>query len=120
MHGGFSLADTYNFMAALGPDFREHFSDEAPASNADIGQTIAALLNLKIPNRGILPGRVLGEAMHGGTMPRLLSGTMTSKPAANGLATVLECQMADRTVYFDAGGFPGRSVGVDNKQPTKE
>ncbi|HEX7725705.1 MAG TPA: alkaline phosphatase family protein, partial [Rhizomicrobium sp.] len=30
MHGTFSRADTRNFMAASGPDFRAHFADPAP------------------------------------------------------------------------------------------
>src|SRR5262249_44509962 len=41
MHGSFSRADTMNFMAAAGPDFRRGFADEAPVSNADVGLTIA-------------------------------------------------------------------------------
>ena len=44
MHGSFSRADTWNFQAAIGPDFKETFVDPAPSSNADIGQTIAAIL----------------------------------------------------------------------------
>ncbi len=49
MHGSFSRADTMNFMAAIGPDFKSGFVDEAPVSNADIGKTIAQVLGLKIP-----------------------------------------------------------------------
>ena len=48
MHGSFSRADTRNIMGAAGPSFREHFEDDAPASNADIGMTIARLLRLNI------------------------------------------------------------------------
>ena len=44
MHGNFSRADTNNFMAAIGPDFKKGFVDEAPVSNADVGKTIAHLL----------------------------------------------------------------------------
>ena len=35
MHGSFSRADTQNFMAAVGPDFKAGFVDPAPVSNAD-------------------------------------------------------------------------------------
>src|SRR5262249_32633160 len=63
MHGSFSRADTMNFMAALGPSFRRGYVDEAPVSNADIGQTLARLLGLKIPFRGSLMGRVIEEAL---------------------------------------------------------
>jgi hypothetical protein len=37
---------------------------------------------------------------------------MTSEPAANGLVTVLDMQMVGTTRYFDAAGFPGRTVGL--------
>ena len=37
MHGSFSRADTWNFMAMQGPDFKQQFVDPAPASNADVG-----------------------------------------------------------------------------------
>ena len=35
MHGTFSRADTNNFMAAIGPDFKAGFVDPAPVSNAE-------------------------------------------------------------------------------------
>src|SRR5208282_1766656 len=43
MHGTFGRGDTMNFMAAAGPDFKRGFVDPAPASNADVGKTIAHL-----------------------------------------------------------------------------
>ena len=52
MHGNFSRADTNNFMAAIGPDFKKGFVDEAPVSNADVGKTIAHLLELKTARQG--------------------------------------------------------------------
>ena len=54
MHGSFSRADTMNFMAAIGPSFKRGYVDEVPVSNADVGQTLARLLDLKIPFRGSL------------------------------------------------------------------
>ena len=41
MHGSFSRAETRNFMAAIGPDFKTRFADTAPISNADIAPTLA-------------------------------------------------------------------------------
>ena len=38
--------------------------------------------------------------------------TMQSEPAANGLRTVLNYQQVGSTRYFDAAGFPGRTVGL--------
>jgi Type I phosphodiesterase / nucleotide pyrophosphatase len=112
MHGSFSRADTMNFMAATGPDFKTGFADEAPVSNADVGRTIAHILKLNIPDKGKLIGRVASEAMPGGQMPRVEQRTEQSPPAANGLRTVLNTQLVDSTRYFDAAGFPGRTVGL--------
>ena len=86
MHGSFSRADTRNIMGAAGPDFRQHFDDSAPASNADIGKTIAEILGLRIPNKGKLVGRVLSEAMPNGAMPHAVSGVVRSVPDALGMS----------------------------------
>ena len=51
MHGSFSRADTMNFMAAIGPDFKAGFIDEAPVSNADVGKTIGQILGLTVPSQ---------------------------------------------------------------------
>ncbi|MBV8778842.1 MAG: alkaline phosphatase family protein [Alphaproteobacteria bacterium] len=112
MHGSFSRADTMNFMAAIGPDFRAGFADPAPASNADVGKTIAAVLGLQIKDKGRLVGRVLGEAMPGGQVPRYLAKVMQSPPGPTGLVTVLNYQLVGDTRYFDSAGFVGRTVGL--------
>jgi hypothetical protein len=114
MHGSFSRADTWNFMAMQGPDFKSHFVDPAPASNADVGRTIAALLQLDFGREGPLVGRVLSEAMPGGVVPDVAGRVLMSEPAANGLVTVLDMQTVGQTRYFDAGGFPGRTVGLSS------
>jgi hypothetical protein len=112
MHGSFSRADTYNFMAASGPDFRSGFIDPAPASNADLGQTIAALAGLQLQRKGELVGRVLAEARPGGIVPHWKSETVKSAPAENGLSTVLNLQTVGAVRYFDAAGFQGRTQGL--------
>ncbi len=112
MHGSFSRGDTLNFMAAIGPDFKSGFVDQAPVSNADIGQTIAKILGLPVSREGKLAGRVISEAMPGGKAVKFFRQTQRSKPAANGRRTVLQYQMVGATRYFDAGGFPGRTVGL--------
>jgi hypothetical protein len=112
MHGSFSRADTMNFMAAIGPSFKHGFVDEAPVSNADMGQTLARLLGLKIPFKGGLRGRVVEEALPGGTMPAVTADALRSSPSATGLRTVVEYQQVGTTRYFDAAGFPGRTVGM--------
>jgi hypothetical protein len=115
MHGSLSRADTWNFMAATGPDFRKKYVDKMPASNADIGMTLAHLLKLDIPAKGTLTGRVLSESLVGGKPGKATFRTVTSSPAANGLKTVLRQQVVGSTVYSDAAGFPGRTVGLVEK-----
>jgi hypothetical protein len=112
MHGSFSRADTWNFMAMQGPDFKARFVDPAPASNADIGRTIAHLLGLEVSEKGKLLGRVLSEALPNGALPQVTSRVMISEPAANGLSTVANAQTVGETRYVDAAGFPGRTVGL--------
>jgi hypothetical protein len=112
MHGSFSRADTMNFMAATGPDFKTGFIDEAPASNADVGKTLARILGLRIRDKGKLTGRVLAEAMPEGTTPRYAAKVMRSDPAGDGTRTILNYQLVGTTRYFDAAGFPGRTVGL--------
>jgi Type I phosphodiesterase / nucleotide pyrophosphatase len=112
MHGSFSRADTMNFMAAIGPDFKTGFADEAPVSNADVGKTLARILGLNIKDKGKLAGRVLTEAMPGGATPRYVARVVRSQPAAGGVRTVLNYQLVGSTPYFDAAGFPGRTLGL--------
>ena len=112
MHGSFSRGDTWNFMAMQGPDFKSQFVDSAPASNADIGRTIAHLMHLDVSDKGRLVGRVLSEVLPSGAMPEVSNRVITSQPAANGLATVLNMQQVGETRYFDAAGFLDRTVGL--------
>ena len=113
MHGSFSRADTMNFMAAIGPDFKRGFVDTAPVSNADMGQTLARLLNLKLPFKGGLRGRVVEEALPGGSLPGVAAAILWSAPSANGMQTLLQYQQVGTTRYFDAAGFLGRTVGLE-------
>jgi hypothetical protein len=112
MHGSFSRADTWNFMAMQGPDFKSRYVDAAPASNADVGRTIAHLLHLDVSGKGKLVGRVLSETLPGGVLPEVSSSVLISEPAANGLTTIVNMQAVGEARYFDAGGFPGRTVGL--------
>ena len=113
MHGSFSRADTYNFMAAYGPDFKHRFVDPAPASNADIGKTVAQILALDIPSNGTLQGRVLSEAFNDGEIPDYRAKYKRSLPGVGGVRTVIKEQLVGGTRYFDAAGFPGRTLGLE-------
>jgi arylsulfatase A-like enzyme len=113
MHGSFSRADTHNTMMAIGPDFKQRFTDRAPASNADLPLTIAKILDLKTSNNGKLVGRVLAEAIAG--KPKNIpykKASLQSQPAANGLKTILKYQVVGQTRYYDVAGFPKRTLGL--------
>ncbi|WP_428488297.1 alkaline phosphatase family protein [Rhodopila sp.] len=112
IHGSFSRADTRNVMGAIGPGFRMAYADPMPASNADIGRTIAALLGLTIKAKGALLGRALTEAMPNGAMVGFRPLTLRSPPDAAGRMTVVKYQAVGATRYFDAAGYPGRTLGL--------
>src|SRR5262249_32620735 len=120
MHGSFSRADTMNFMAAIGPSFKSGFVDEAPVSNADIGKTVAHLLGLKIPFKGLLQGRLIDEALPGGASPSVETWVERGQPAETGLVTTLVGQRVGQMRYFDAAGFPGRTVGLDDRNAASQ
>jgi hypothetical protein len=109
MHGSFSRADTLNSMAAIGPDFKKSYVDAAPVGNADIAVTLAHVLNLELPKKGSLIGRVIVEALAGGPEKTAFeSGIKESKVNASGTKTRLSYQRIGETWYFDAAGFTGR------------
>ncbi|HVZ10110.1 alkaline phosphatase family protein [Rhodopila sp.] len=112
MHGSFSRADTRNIMGAAGPGFRAGYVDPAPASTPDIGMTIAHVLDLHIPPKGRLIGRVLTEAMPNGAQAGSRPLVMRSEPDEAGRVTVLKYQVVGATRYFDAAGYPGRTLGL--------
>ena len=113
MHGSFGRGDTMNFMAAIGPDFKPGYADALPVSNADVGATAAKLLGLTTKPHGELIGRVMTEAMPNGATPKASTDSIKSPPSAGGLHTVLNFQRVGTQRYFDAAGFPGRTVGLD-------
>ena len=101
-HGSLSRANTFNNMAAIGPDFKRRFAAAAPASNADVQPTLAHIMKMKIRSVGELRGRVLFEALVGG--PSTVRGThrvARSRADANGYSTVLMYQVAEHRLYFD-------------------
>ena len=106
MHGGFARANTFNFMAAIGPDFKKQFIDQSPVSNADIAPTLARLLGLSPASTGALRGRILQESLAGGRpagspKDRIAVGP----PAANGKTTRLLYQQMGKQRYFDQACF---------------
>jgi arylsulfatase A-like enzyme len=111
-HGSLSRAETRNFMAAVGPSFKKGYADPAPVSNADIAPTMAKIAGIDLPAKGKLRGRVINEALSGGTAPKFARHTIQSAPAENGARTILNYQQIGDTRYFDAAGFDGKAVGL--------
>jgi arylsulfatase A-like enzyme len=111
MHGSFGRANTFNFMAAYGPDFKKQFVDRAPISNADIAPTLAWILGFDIASKGELKGRVLREALSGGppAIP-FKRRTAASESATNGKKTILMFQQTENQVYFDQACFENASA----------
>ena len=86
----------------------------APVSNVDLAKTFAHILKLELPVHGRLEGRILSEALKGGPENVAFeTKSIKSEPAGNGQVTKLNYQLVGKTKYFDAAGFPGRSVGLD-------
>lgn len=102
MHGGFGRDQTFNNMAAIGPDFKSNFIDEAPMGNIDIAPTLAKILGIEMPSVGSLRGRVLQEALTSGESAKAGEvKTLVSAPTQNGMRTVLEYQEAQGVRYYD-------------------
>jgi hypothetical protein len=112
-YGSFSRADTRNVMGAIGPGFRVAYRDPAPVSNADIGKTISWLLGLKPKEKGTRVGRVLTEATPNGAMVGSRPLVIRSEPDSADVTTVVKYQAIGLTRYFDAAGYPGRTLGLD-------
>ncbi|MCB8882740.1 alkaline phosphatase family protein [Acidisoma cellulosilytica] len=113
MHGSFSRADTSTIGGATGPDFKTGFVDKAPTSNADIGKTMAYILGLHVPDTGKLVGRVITEAFTGSKTPHWTKGWEVSTTDAEGHKTVVVTQTVGTERYFDAAGYPGRTLGLN-------
>jgi arylsulfatase A-like enzyme len=111
-HGSLGRGDTHNFMAAVGPDFKAGFVDPAPVSNADIAWTLAKAAGIKLTPKGQLTGRVISEAFKDGLPVQGAAKSVRSTVAPDGFVTVLDYQEAGGARYLDAGGMPGRVLGV--------
>jgi arylsulfatase A-like enzyme len=116
MHGSFGRSNTFQFMAAIGPDFRAQFVDRSPVSNADIAPTLARILGLHLDSVGDLKGRVLFEALAGGPQPQPSENKVAaSDAAASGKRTILMYQRMGEQLYFDRACFNGEAKGVVQK-----
>jgi predicted AlkP superfamily pyrophosphatase or phosphodiesterase len=105
MHGSFSRADTFNNLVAAGPDFKAHYIDRAPVSNADVAMTLAEVMRLPMPMTGSkLQGRVAKESLSVGKPPAEYSGKvleMVSPEGPGGAKTMLLFQEYQGHYYYD-------------------
>jgi hypothetical protein len=101
MHGGFGRDSTFNNMAAIGPDFKSHYVDPSPVSNADIAVTVEQILSIEPPGARHLRGRVLREALKGGPPALPFVRKMAASSKANSRQTVLQYQQMGERRYFD-------------------
>ena len=74
-HGSLARANTFNNMAAIGPDFKRRFVNQAPVSNADVQPTLAHVMKMKIPTSARCEGassqkRWRAARPHGGVRAR--------------------------------------------------
>ncbi len=133
-HGSLGRDNTFNFMAAMGPDFRRRYRDAAPAGNTDITPTLLQVLGLPWTSGG-LSGRVLAEALLApaevtGAAPRAAATRSAtappaaqrcvamSLPAADGRRTILWYQRAAGRLYVDEAQFRAARPGErDGCQP---
>src|SRR5262249_40017098 len=117
MHGSIARDNTFNNMAAMGPDFKQAFVDASPISNADIALTLASVMGLQLPSTGNLVGRVLQEALVGGpdTVPSEKHVVVSDSP--NGRkSTILFDQKAGDQLYFDVACFGELARAFDCRQ----
>ena len=101
MHGSFGRDNTFNNMAAMGPDFKKGYVDQSPVSNADITPTLARVLGFKLPAKGKLQGRVLAEALEGGPETVSSQRKVMRSGKADGKSTLMFYQRLGQRVYFD-------------------
>jgi len=125
-HGSFSRADTFNFMAAVGPGFRRKFVDPAPVGNADVAPTLLRILGIEVQPTGKLVGRVISEALPGGAIPKVAArtcsypaaelgrGSAYDRPPMLHLQPAVREQRVGETLYLDAAGLIGRTLGLDD------
>jgi Type I phosphodiesterase / nucleotide pyrophosphatase len=104
-HGGLGRDTTWNNMAAIGPDFKAGYVDEAPVSNADIAPTIAHILKLEMQSAGRLRGRVITEALKDGPAKIPYTSGHLASTAINELRTILHFQEVSGERYIDRGCF---------------
>ncbi len=113
MHGSLGRDNTFNNMAAFGPDFKSRFVDHAPVSNVDLPVTLAHILGFTLPGTGHLTGRVLHEALRNGKDSddvHVEREVLVSPEASSDRSTVLFFQEVGEHKYLDEACFVDRDA----------
>ncbi|HZR26767.1 MAG TPA: alkaline phosphatase family protein, partial [Vicinamibacterales bacterium] len=80
-HGSSSPYDIHNTLIAVGPDFREHATSDAPTGNADIAPTILRAIGMTPLQT--MTGRIIEEMFRTGPLPSSLAVTRTTNTVKN-------------------------------------
>jgi hypothetical protein len=115
---GLSRAETSNFMAARGPDFRERFISRTPASNGDVARTIESLMRTGAGTRRHGNARELAEGLRGGEKLReveVKKQVIASRADRHENVTEVHVLSVGNVDYLHAAGAPGRTVGVPER-----
>jgi|SRR5579872_4600036 len=110
MHGALGRDNTFNFMTAVGPDFKEHFTDRVPTSNVDIAPTLARILELSIGGNGVLTGRIMEEALRRGPISVPFKRDVERSEPRDGARTIVEYQKVGDEIYIDQGCLVRKSA----------
>ena len=117
MHGGFGRDSTYNNLAAISPDFKKNYSDDAPVSNADITPTLLYVTGIAWNTNGVLPGRVMEEALSGKTEAGAIPRKTAISESVMGSRTVLEFQEYGASgTWTRRAWFPGPTASQDARR----
>ena len=119
MHGTLSRADTFNNVAAIGPDFKTSYVDPVPMSNADIVPTLAALMHIDLPFTGTLKGRIMREALRGNTDIPAFTNDKHYSGDSGGFSTVLVYQSVGDERYYDQACLVSITAASTNANPCR-
>lgn len=100
-HGGLLAAELNTVLLMAGPGICEGLLTELPAGLCDIAPTALALLGL--PGAEAMDGRILGEALTGGTAPDLRPALESWEAAQGDYRQRLARTRLGRFVYLDEG-----------------
>ncbi|HYM23632.1 MAG TPA: alkaline phosphatase family protein, partial [Vicinamibacterales bacterium] len=98
-HGASSPYDIHNVLIAAGPDFRSTASSDAPTGNVDLTPTLLRLLGLPVPP--LMTGRVVEEALRGGSAPAVSHETQTVRSADGAYELTAHISIAAGRRYLD-------------------